>query len=158
MFNIDALSKLPREELIDIARKQGLNPHHATKDSTIVKMIVESIGNNNATVHNAAEYIDPRLQSKEAVYNTIDAVEGAIASIKVRSKDFIVVYDEEDKCVTFKCRGAEECHNMSVPLHWLSRRAALVARGRLALTSVNHLGFDNMPVGGNNAYTNTVLG
>lgn len=152
-MNFDNLKSMSREELVSLAIKQGLSPHHKAKPETIIKQIIDKVSTPQAT---PAEYVDPRLmQKKEPKFNTEEDVERAVADIKAKVRDFVTEYNHEERTVTFKCRGREECHNLSVPLHWLKKCASLASQGKIS--PMGRPEFDSMNASGKNAYTNAVL-
>jgi hypothetical protein len=154
-MNLDNLKSMSREQLVQLAITQGLSPHHKAKPETIIQQIIDK-----AFVPQApqTEAVDPRLTKTPhvAVFNTPEEVEAMVADIKARQPKFTTQYNDEERTVKFSCNGAEQTHNLSVPLRWLKVKATEVSRGRAALMGLNDQ-FDKLPVSGNNGYTNTVL-
>jgi len=149
------LLKMSRDELVKFADTQGVQVHWNAKPETIIKQILDHLAH---PPKKEAEPVDPRLVApKEAVFNTPEELEKALAQIKQRVPAFETKYDAEEKTVHFKCKGAEECHNLSVPLHWLVKRAQLVSRGRLVPMGLNEHFESLNSASGKNSYTNTVL-
>ncbi len=161
---IDNLQKMSRDELVVLAMKQGLpKPHHKAKPESIIKIIMDSIA------HPAKELNDNKsVQAPKAapLFASKEEVEEAIADIKARVPEFQSIYDDEAHCVTFRCRGAEDCISLSVPVRprpqypmgmCIYNKAKMVSRGKLALRGHSERDFDHMNAGGKNAYTNVVL-
>lgn len=149
---IDNLKKMSLDELKAFAASQGIHHHHAAGIEKIMQAIVDQLGQPQVN-----DIVDPRkLAPKEPVWNTKEQVEAAIAPIRDKNPAFEAIYDDVDRTVTFRCKGAEDCLNMSVPLHWLRQKAQVVSRGRMALMGLNQH-FDQLNASGANAYTNTVL-
>lgn len=165
-MNFDHLKAMSAEQLVVLAAQSGVKFHPRAKTETIVKQarenpdafikrILEAV---QTPAVKPTEFVDPRLAaSKAPVFNTEAEVEAALAAIKQRVPEFRTIYDANDRTVTFNCKGAEECHNLSVPLHWLVKRAQLIMRGRLVPMGLNeHFESLNSSTG-KNSYTNTVL-
>lgn len=154
-MNFNNLKSLSREQLVELAGKQGLSVHHKAKPETIIKQIMD-----NALVPQkpqvAEEYADPRLKSeRQPVFNTQEQVEAALAPIKAQQPAFETIY--AGQTVTFRCRGAEECHNLSTPLHWLVKRANLIKVGARRPIGHRPEDFTHGQSTGKSAYTNVVL-
>lgn len=164
-MNFENLKKMTPEQLAEVAGKCGVKFHPRAKAATIIKKIAENkdeiirqIMESTLTSHKPkVELSDPRLATKkEPVFSTEEQVEQAIAHVKAKQPKFQTVYNHDEKTVTFQCLGAEECHNLSVPLRFLVKKAEIVARGRIALMGLNDH-FDKTAATGLSAYTNTVL-
>lgn len=158
-MNFDNLKKLSREQLVEVAGKQGIPVHHKAKPETIIKQILDhTLVPQKPQVAAEAEYIDPRLKSvKEPIYNTKEQVEAMLSKIRATKPEFESHYDDEARSVTFRYKGAEDCHNLSVPLHWLKVKADIVARGRIAPMGHDTREWGSIHAQGPNAYTNTIL-
>lgn len=154
-MNFEKLKSMSRDELVHLADSQGVQVHWNAKPETIIKQIIDKVSHPPKP---KTEIVDTRLiAAKEAVFNTEAEIEAALAIIKSKVPQFETIYDKDDRCVTFRCKGAEECHNMSVPLHWLVKRAQLVSRGRLVPLGLNQHFESLNSATGKNAYTNIVL-
>lgn len=150
----DNLQKLSRDELVVLALKQGLpKPHHKTSPESIIKIIMDTV------THPAKPAKDggPPVIRKEAVFATKEQIEQMVAAIKERNPKFETIYDDEARCVTFRCNGAEDCMSMSVSPRWMLSKAQVVSRGRLVLKGHTATNFDMGNATGKNAYTNVVL-
>lgn len=149
------LQKLSRDELVVLALKQGLpKPHHKTGAESIIKLIMDTVTHPPKPM--SGEVAEPPVK-KEAVFATQEQIEALIAPIKVNVPKFETIYDDENRCVTFRYNGAEDCMSMSVAPRWMFEKAKLISRGRLALRGHNERDFDPINAGGRNAYTNVVL-
>lgn len=162
-MNFENLKKLSRDELVVLAMKQGLpKPHHKTKPESIIKVIMDSV--EHPAIPKREEL---KLAPKpDPVFATKEEVEAAIADIKARVPEFQSIYDDESRCVTFRCKGAEDCISLSVPIKanpkfpmglCIYNKAKMVSRGRLAPRAHSYEHFDRGVAGGTNAYTNLVL-
>lgn len=148
------MKKMSREELVKFADTQGVQVHWKAKPETIIKQVMDKVSTPpKPVVKEEAKSTAP----KEAVFNTRDQVEAALAHIKEKQPAFETIYSDEDKVVTFRCKGAENCMNMSVPLQWMVKQAQLVSRGRLVPMGLNEHFESLNSASGKNAYTNTVL-
>lgn len=159
-MNVNNLSDLSRDQLLELAGKQGLSVHHKAKPETIIKQIVDHMLTPQQPQVNQPplEHYDPRLApKKEPVFNTPEQVEEAIAHIKAAQPKFEALYNREERTVLFRCLGAEECHNLSVPLRVLVQKASMIKRGRIAPIGHRPTDFEPGNSGGLSAYTNVVL-
>lgn len=152
-LNLENLKTLTRSELAEIARQSGVRVHHKAKEDTIIKQIVDKV------------MLPPKQEMKHVAekasdivhHNTEEDVEEAIKSLKEKVPDFVSVYNKEENTVHFKCRGVEECLNLSIPLRVIKSKAAIVSRGRLMLRGHRPESFESGNAGGKSAYTNVVL-
>ncbi len=152
MNDFENLKKLSRDELRDLAFKQGLQVHHKAKAETIIKQIIEF---STTPVKQDMQHVAEKPVAP--VYdNTPEDIEEAIAHIKAQHPAFVSKYDIKDNTWEFSCKGAVESGNMAIPLRVIVRRAEIIRRGRLQLIGLNDH-FDKTTAGGNNAYTNSVL-
>ena len=123
------LKNLNKNELLKIAAQHGCLVDKRHSEDTIIQEIiskVEAKPMRSKEIKESVEILEPQ-------YSSVDEVESAIAHIKERAPEFKATYDENDRTVHFKCRGAEECHNLSVPLKKLVARAEVVSRGAISL-------------------------
>lgn len=160
---LNNLDKLSRDELVVLAMKQGLpKPHHKTKSENIIKIIMDSVVNPVKPIHDKVSVPVPT----PITFSTPEQVEEAIADIKAKTPALQSIYDNEAKCVTFRCNGAEDCVSLSVRLKArpeypmgtsIYNKAKSVSRGRFALRGHDLQTFDNINASGKNAYTNAVL-
>lgn len=157
-MNFDNLKTMKREQLVELAGKQGLNVHHKAKPETIIKQIMDHVLVSQKPQVAADPMVDPRLAAKRPEHNnTPEQVDAILAPIKARVPEFEVKYDLEENTWHFRCKGAEECGNLSIPLRIIKMKADTVSRGRLVLMGLTPH-FDTMNSAlGKNAYTNTVL-
>ncbi len=96
-------------------------------------------------------------QAKSPVFhNTPDDIEAMLAPIKAKVPQFESIYNTDENTWYFRCKGSEECGNMSIPMRVIAIKARTVSRGRLALMGMNDH-FDKTAATGKSAYTNTVL-
>jgi hypothetical protein len=152
-MNFDNLKTMTPEQLREVAGRQGLNVHPRAKPETIIKQIMEAV----LTPQKLPEMQHKALAPVKPVdHNTPEDVEAAIADIKARVPAFESRYDEAENTWHFRCKGAEECGNMDIPLRVIKMKAQNVSRGRLALVGLTEH-FDRTVAGGNSAYTNAVL-
>lgn len=149
------------QELVCLAMQQGLpKPHHKAKKETIAKMIVEAI---DVTLQSKTQHpdqdatvIEPQ-QMAGPVFMTREECENMLAPIKHERPEFEAIYSCDDTVVTFRCRGAEECHNLSTSPRWLKQRADIVKRGRLVPIGLDNRDFGGDIATGKNSYTNVIL-
>jgi hypothetical protein len=149
-MNFNALKDLSREQLVELAGKQGLSVHHKAKPETIVKQIMD-----NTLVQQTPHNMQHPAEKVVApvVKFTPEQVEEAIASIKARVPAFQSSYTEDNW--HFKCNGAEEVGNLAIPLRVIVMKAGNVSKGRRMMRRLTDFGdINNSP---NNAYTNSVL-
>lgn len=155
-INLNKLHSLSRDELVVLAQQHGLTVHWKAKPETIVTQIIEKVNEKPAVVTQAQATI-----VKPEHHNTADDVEEALESLKAKAPRLRSFYPTEDtwhfKYVMDNGRVLyEESGNLNIPLKMIVRRATVVSRGPLVLRGLNNH-FDQLPVGGNNAYTNTVI-
>lgn len=154
-MTIDNLQAMTREQLVDLASKQGLRVHHKAKPETIIKQLLDQL----ATVQ--TDQIIQHIKGKEnsrppkpVHQHTPDQVEMAITHIKQNKPAFTSKYDGD--VFHFRCLGAEESGNINQSMNMLVQIASSVARGRRALVTPNQR-FDDLGAAGDNAYTNVVI-
>lgn len=175
-MNINTLKKLPPQQLVELAGKTGVKFHPRKSVKTILKeatdspedfarMILDAVTPQpNQQVSNEFDPTNPRISRLKALaeldkLNTQEMVEEALAPLKARIPQFESSYrTEDDGAVTwhFKCKGAEDCGNLAIPMRIILVKADLVSRGKVMPRGLNQH-FDQFNVSGNNAYTNTVL-
>lgn len=142
------LKKLSREELVDLAITQGLpKPHHKAKLETIIKNILD------VAEHPPKPEIKADKEKPVPVFLTEEEVERLVAPLKAKVPEFKTDYDHESRCVTFSCKGAENCMNLSTAATTMMRYAGYVSAGKRAPRA---LAVDRTATG-NNAYTNAIL-
>ena len=153
MSIIDKIEGMSRDELVQLAATQGLKVHYRAKDSTIRQAIID---------HVAAPKVAPELKHpaeapvKTTFHNTPEEVDAMLASIKAKVPQFTAEYDLKKNTWWFKCKGAEDCGNLDIPMRVIAMKARTVSRGRIALLGMNDH-FDKTTATGKSAYTNTVL-
>lgn len=153
-MNFDNLKSMKREQLLELAGKQGLQIHPRCKDETIIRHIMEKAAAPQATTPNLQhEAAAPQLSVD---HNTPEEVEAAIATIKKREPQFESKYSADENTWHFRCKGAEECGNLDIPLRVIVMKAGTISRGRLMLRGLTEQ-FDRTAAGGNSAYTNVVI-
>jgi len=147
------LNKMTREQLLKLAGTQGIKIHPRAKEETIIKHIIE-----NSVTPQTKPQMQHEAQKPQAPvdHNTPEDVEAAIAKIKERAPQFESSYNTQDNTWHFRCKGAEECGNLDIPLRVIVMKANTISRGRLVPMGLNQH-FDQLPVSGKNGYTNTVL-
>lgn len=155
MHDYNKLKDLPREQLVKLALEHNINPHHKAKPETIIKAILEKVmePKQQNMQHVAEKLVKPTF------HNTEEDVEAAIAKIKERLPMFQSIYaTEEDgsRNVTFRCKGAEECVNLAVPMRVILQKASNVSVGKRSLHAAPGE-WDNGVGKGKNAYTETVI-
>lgn len=154
--NFGRLSEMSRDQLVELAGKQGLRVHPRAKEETIIKSILDSVTPQKPQVADMQHVAE---KPKKPVYhNTRDDVEKAISSIKARQPKLDAEFNEEENTVHFRCLGAEDCVNLSIPMRIIVQKAQNVSRGRIALLSLNREFGDLGGVSPKNAYTNIVIG
>ncbi len=155
-MNFDNLKTMDVNQLREVAGKQGLQVHPRAGKDNIIKKIMEA----TLTPQQKPQTVDtphPAEKPKKPVdNNTKEQVEAAIADIKARVPQFEAIYNDEENTVHFRCKGAEECLNLAIPIRVIKMKAQNVARGKLSLIGLTEH-FDKSIAGGNSAYTNTVL-
>lgn len=154
-MNFDNLKHLSREQLLEVAGKQGLQVHWKAKPETIIKQIMDKALNPQTSPVKKAEdpYHDKRLDSKPAIFNTEEQVEQAVAHIKQRKPEFTTTYNHEEHTVKFSYKSVSETVNLSVPLRWMKVRAEAVSQGAFRVMGLNEY-FDKAV---SSTYANNVL-
>lgn len=156
-IDLSKLDALPIEEVRVLAGQMGIQAHHKTGKEKLVNMIKEAALTpakpqvEQSMEHVAAKPVEP------VITNTPEMVLEAIKDITDKKPDFQALFPNDGTWI-FKCKGAEESGNLSIPLRVIKMKAQSVSRGRMAPQSINHMGFDNMVTAPNSAYTNVVLG
>lgn len=152
-MNFEHLKTMSREQLLEVAGKQGMRVHWKAKSENIIKQIMEAVltPQKPAEMQHKAEKPAP-----VADHNTPEQVEAVIADIKARVPQFEAIYNSEENTWHFRCKGAEECGNLDIPLRVIKMKAQTVSRGRLQLMGLTEH-FDRTAASGNSTYTNTVL-
>lgn len=115
-----------REELVEIAAKFNIDPHHRSKPETIVEQILEQAMHLNKPKESAPQKEKPIL-----VFNTQEQVLEAIEHYL--SKDGFVCRFLPDNTWYFSFQGREESGSMSVPLSIIKIKAMNVAKGAIKL-------------------------
>ena len=143
-MDFDKLKDLSREELVHLAVRQGLTPHHRSKPETIIKQIIEA----------ATTPPKPPLQSMEhpaekkmpdAAVNTEEAVREACKAFFAKP-GFEAIFTPTTW--HFRCRGAEDSGHMSTIMRVIRMKADTVSRGaRRMVTTKNMDGHDVMMAG-----------
>lgn len=152
-FNLDNLRTLSRDQLAEIARQSGVRVHHKAKPETIIKQITDKV------------FLPPKVEQKHEAekpmapvfHHTQEDIEEALKDIKARIPDFISEYNVSENTVHFRCRGAEECLNLSIPMRVIKMKASNISRGRLVLRGHAPESFDRGNAVGKSSYTNVVL-
>lgn len=152
MSIIDKLRDMKREELLSLAATQGVQVHWKAKNETIIKQIVEKI---SQSTQQGLKHVAEK-PSTPVFHNTPEEVEEMLSTIKMKVPSFESIYDRDENTWTFRCKGAEECGNLDIPMRVIQRKAAIIARGKIALRGLNDH-FDKTNASGLSAYTNSVL-
>lgn len=152
-MNFDTLKDRTPEELREIAGRQGLKVHYKAKPETVIKQIMEAalLPQIQTPMQHVAEAAQVSVD-----HCTPEQVEEAIAKIKAKVPGFESHYDTDENTWHFRCRGAEECGNLDIPIRVIVMKAGTISRGRISPMGLTHE-FDSINAGGKNAYTNTVL-
>ena len=164
-MNFDNLKTMTREQLVDLAMKQGLpKPHHKAKPETIIQQIAESALSPKKDLRHVAE--KPAAPVHD---NTVEDVESVIAPIRERVKQFEARFIDVDGKPSdsptnwhFMWRDSagrirrEETGNLAIPLRIIREKAMYVSQGPVQLMGLNNH-FDQANAGGLSAYTNTVI-
>lgn len=149
---IQNLNKLSKEQLLHVAAQHGCIVDKRHSSATIIQEIISKI-EVKPVVRKEVE----KVEIVEPVFITPEELEAAIAPIKARQPAFTTEYNLDENTVHFRCRGAEECHNLSVPLKQLKKRAEYVSHGALRLKGHSSEHFGQGTATGKSAYTNVVL-
>lgn len=116
------LKNLPLDQLKVLARQYGVSTRGKIKQETIAKKILEA-----ATAPQKSEMKHAAEQPKTALkINTEQEVREACIKY-FNANGFEAIF--KDDTWHFKCRGAEDCGHMSVPLRIIRMKAEMVARG-----------------------------
>jgi len=118
---------MDRAEAVELATKLGIKVHHNAKLETILMQINQQpqAFQNDAMKHVAESPVEP------VHVNTPEVVNEAIAAYLAKP-GFEAIY-REDNTWNFKCRGAEDSGNLSIPLRIIKMKAESVSRGKRAL-------------------------
>lgn len=122
----------PRKEVVDIA--ENLNIHvseHESEDSVLYKINQQP----KALVDNAMKHVAELPAQAPRHDNTKEDVLKAVEKFTA-IEGFQAIFNEEDNTVHFKCKGAEECVNLSIPLRIIKMKAETVSRGRRGLRAI----------------------
>lgn len=152
-MNFENLKTMTPDQLRELAGKQGLRVHHKAKAETIIKQLMEAALTPQALPK--MEHIAEAAQ-EPVDHNTPEQVEAAIAKIIERQPALERNYNAQENTWHFRCKGAEECGNLDIPLRVIVMKAGNISRGSLRLLALNEH-FDRTTAGGNNTYTNNVL-
>lgn len=147
------------KELQVLAMQHGLpKPHHKNKKETVVKMIIEAATAKPAPQEQSKNTVEaPVAEDTGPKYMSREAVEAMLEPIRRTKPEFQSIYSNDDTVVTFRYKGAEECHNLTTRPSWLKLRADVVARGRVSPRAYSSTQFSGGDETGKNAYTNVVL-
>jgi len=157
-MDIGNLKNLSRDELVQLAVKQGVQIHWKAKPETIIKAIVDKVSSPPpAPIKEAAMEHPAERAALPKHDNKPEDVERVIEEIKARVPEFTSTYNLEENTWHFRCKGAEECGNLAIPLRIIKERALTVSRGRVSLMGLNQHFNDPGTATGKNAYTNTIL-
>lgn len=150
-MNISELNNHSPEQLRELAGKMGLHVHHKAGKDTIIKQIVDSTQPKpkQSMEHPAQAPVAPKISTSP------EEVDEAIAKIKEAKPAFQAIYPGDGTWI-FKFNGAEDSGSLCQPLRTIVAKAHNVARGRIALRSLNNH-FGDVPTPGNSVYTNIVL-
>lgn len=153
MAHIDNLKKMTREQLVELALKQGLpKPHHKANEATIIKSIVDSM--TPQTPQNKAT--EQHKQPNE-VRNTAETILMLLDRLRAERPSITWELDEYEETLTVKNAHAAVSFNWHIPLRVMERHIRLHVFNPTRPLGLNHH-FDEMPsASGKNAYTNTVL-
>lgn len=126
-MNLNNLMSMDRPALVELALKHGLKPHHKAKAETIAKQIIEHV------TQPKQEDVHPSQVAKpDPTLNTQEQVLDKIKPFVDRGLEATFSGDTW----TFKCRGAEECGHMSVPLRLIQQKARNVSYGARRLPAI----------------------
>lgn len=133
---LEKLSKLPIEELRSMAAVRGVRHRKNARADTIAALILQAETAQPAPQpkkedemkHPAARVVE------QPVPHTKEAVLEAIA--KFAAKDGFEAMFPGDGTWHFKCKGAEECGNLAIPMRVIVMKADSVSRGRRAPMSL----------------------
>lgn len=168
--NLEAsLKKMDTKDLLNFAALQGVKTHWKAKPETIIKQIIDKVAQPvtynqpqaNTQILSKEELEKMRIEReiiKRTVHNTKEQVEEFMLKKQHTQPALAWDFNDEEHTVHVRCKGAEVCFNMDMPLTRMSREMDLhVMRGRLAPRAHSKEHFDPGAAGGKNAYTNTVL-
>ena len=116
------------QEIRDIAEKLNIKAHHKAKPETIVNQILQQ---GQAYVADAMKHPAERSNPVISYVNTPDDVRNAIKHIA--SKDGFECRFLDDNTWHFRCKGAEDSGNLSIPLRVIVTKAEMVSRGKRSL-------------------------
>jgi len=127
-MNFDELKSRDVKDLRKLAAQYGIPTGPRSKAETIAKSIVEFVMNQPKLdqLKHPAEQPAPQV----ANLNTEEDVRKVIA--KYLEKPGFTASFGDDNTLWFKCRGAEECGHMSVPLRVIKSKAESLSRGAIA--------------------------
>lgn len=146
------LSKFTTEELRKLADTLGLKPHHKASDETVINQIMQQpMSRIEAAINGKVE--------KPVVVASVNTKEQVLESIKkfTEKEGFSASFNDKDNTWHFKCRGAEDSGNLSIPLKVIVTKADMVSKGAKRLLAHDPTNFDPGNSQGKNAYTNNVL-
>lgn len=145
------LSTFTKEELLNLAEKLNIKPHHKANEETIIKQIMQQP---MARIEGA---INGKIE-KVAVVSYTNTKEQVLEAIKkFTDKDGFEHRFADDNTWHFKYKGAEDSGTMSMPLKTIVMKAESVSRGAKRLLAHDASMFEPGNQTGSKAYTNNVL-
>ena len=168
-LNMENLKKLPREQLVQVARESGVKFHHKLGSDKLITAIIDHVmlpdtKKRPDPTQRTDEETHPAMRPKEVTHDySPEEVEAEIASLKASKPRLRSSYNREERTWKFEWVSdsgksmAQESGTLCQPLHRIKNRAATIARGPLLLRSHSATSFDPGNAGGNSAYTNVVL-
>lgn len=138
---IEDMQGMEPDELRELAAKLNVTVHHRAGKPTLIAAIAEKMAEDQKskqpTVERVVEEI-PELSYGDVLENK------SIKAIMDAKPEFQVRYDDEDNCITFRYKGAEECINLGSKMKHIVQKAQNVARGSLRLRAYGESeGFDS---------------
>lgn len=131
MNNFDNILQLARDgkkqELLELARTQGLKVHHSCKPQTIAEAII-----NHVTQPVAQPQMKHPAEMPQAAPRKINTEEEVLAAIKPFMKEGFDAKFYEDGTWHFRYKGSEDSGHMSVPLRVIRMKAESVSHGARA--------------------------
>ena len=147
---LQQLKMMSREQLVDTAKQQGLKVHGKAKPETIINQIMA-----NMVPPTQTDKAEPKAKPAPVVdHNTEEDVLKAVQKLVDRGLE---VKFPGDGTWHFKCRGAEDSGNLSIPLRVIVMKAGTVAQGARRIRTQSDRDFDAIPTNPQSRYTSTVL-
>jgi len=143
-MNREELAGKSREELVTIAKKLNINPHHKASEATIIEKIMQQpvAYQDDALKHVAEKPVAP------VQHNTEDDIRNVLKPFTDKGLELSF---PGDGTWVINMRGRNESGNMQIPLRVIRIKAENVSRGPLRLKSMGTDG--TYP----NSYTDHIL-